>query len=502
MKKSLLFLCLLLSLSACTKTVTVIEMPTLPEIPSAVTVPFKDPIGKTVTQPDTAPTWLDFSNHVTSVNVTQVVTQALTINQQYLVIDGLVNKSIEDKINKTLFDTSEELKKYADFTQAPLYSGIYKAYPQNKTRIDSINIGSSAYFTYANLLSVNTDVNIFTNKVDPEDYHWYDYQVSKHQTFDLNTGQEINLSDLFVSGCDYVARLNELIILDIQKNSNMEVQDMYYSPEYTYLGGFKGIRGDVSFQLSRDALVLIFDQNYPEFFNYYSPTWIWIPFSELQDILAFEQRFASEDALFTTPVTAMFTNYRKTVDNPTVILVEKRDQTLVQSIITKVGTLSERHKAISESILAADQKKIDTAVKNKTPEIRYEIKIYSVGPYMNIDRALYGGDGEVFLRVTYKPDGSLLTFSDVFRAGFDYKSLIITKMKEITTENQFVDVYDYEAIFQTMKVMITKHGGNGETYLRIFNKFQIPPDSQEGTFDMSLKLTDYPNDILIKEWAD
>lgn len=476
-------------------------MPTLPEIPSKFTVPFKDPVGKAVTQPDTDTTWLDFGNQVTSINVNQVVTQALTINQQYVVIDGLVNESIEDKINKTLFDASEELKKYADFTQAPLYSGIFKEYPQNKTRIDSVNIDSYSYFTYANLLSVTTNANIFTNKVDPENHHWYDYQVSKHQTFDLNTGQEINLSDLFVSGCDYVDRLNELIMLDIQKNTNMDSQDVYYSPAYTYLGGFKGIRGDVAFQLSQNALVLIFDQNYPEFINYYSPTWIWIPFSELQDILAFQQRFDSENSLFTTPVTAKFTNYRTAVVNPTVILVEKRDQTLVQSIITKVGSLSERHKVISESILAADQIIIDTAVKNKAPEVWYKINIYPVGPYMNVDRELYGGGGEVFLRVTYKPDGSLLTFSDVFRSGFDYKSLIITKMREITAENQFTDVYDYEAIFQTMKVMITKHG-NGETYLRIFNKFQIPPDSQEGTFDMSLKLSDYPNDILIKEWTD
>jgi hypothetical protein len=121
---------------------------------------------------------------------------------------------------------------------------------------------------------------------------------------------------------------------------------------------------------------------------------------------------------------------------------------------------------------------------------------------MNIDRVLYlGGESSDFLRVTYKPDGSPLTFSDVFRAGFDYKALIIPKMKAIATENQFPDEYNYEAVFKTMKVMIFQFGDEAPV-IRVFNKFQLPPALDYGTFDIGLPITDYPNDILINDWAD
>jgi hypothetical protein len=256
----------------------------------------------------------------------------------------------------------------------------------------------------------------------------------------------------------------------------------------------------VGFYLNSDSLFLTFDQNYPEFFNDFRPSAVIIPLDKLKDILAINQRYASDKSLFETPPERKFNNYLTT--NPAEILVETRDQTVVRMVINQSDSLSVVHQAIADKIIAADKRKIDLAVKNKAKEVWYKIVASPVGPYMNVDRLLYLGveEGE-YLRVTYKPNGTPLIFSDVFRAGFDYKALIIPKMKAIPIESQFPDEYDYEAVFKTMRVMIFQFGDE-PPLIRVFNKFQLPPAIDYGTFDVLLPIKDYPNDILIKDWTD
>lgn len=498
MKKSLLSLCLFIFLSGCTKTVTITELPTLPEFPKPEMVPFDESTGRIVIQPDTNPTWFFNTLTIKYENRDVVSEDGLTTTHQYLVVDGLLNNAVESKINDTIFAMSEAFSQYTDFKLAPSYRGLLKQFPSNDTRVDAIDISTYENFNFNNLLSVITSVCVITNQPSM-DKSGCSYRVMKSLTFDLNTGKPINLSDLFVTGSDYVSRLNELVMLDIQGSAQLE-SEVDYDVDYDYLGGFTGIRGDVDFCLTSESLILTFDQNHPEFFNEFTPTAIAIPYEKLKDILAIDQRFAVDKSLFKIPPESKFNNYL--YENPTQIVVEKRDQTLVRMIINESGLLSETHKAIADRMIATDKKQIDLAVKNKVNEIWYKIVVTPVGPYMNVDRILYlGSEDDVYLRVTYKPDGTPLTFSDVFRAGFDYKALIIAKMKAIATENQFPDEYDYEAIFKTMKVMIFQNREESPR-IRVFNKFQLPPAIDYGTFDVSLSIEDYPNDILIKTWAD
>lgn len=497
MKKITLFLCLILSLSGCTKTVTVTELPTLPEFPSPESIPFKEPSGKAVSLPDTNAYWVR-NNVGWTYEENDTNDAAMSVHIQTIKMFGLIDKTIETKIQNQIDEVVEDLKQQSDFALAPRYNGLFKQYPPESVRIDAISIFTYSDFNYDNLLQVVTYACVDTNQIGFDRYGCGDYSVHRPMTFDLNTGNKINLSDLFVTGSDYVSRLNELVMLEIQSNTEALTEDSGYVTQFNYQGGFKGVRGDVAFSLGYEGLTLIFDEKYPEFLNGFNPTYITVSYRDLNDILAFQQRFASTSSLFIEKNISKANNYRFV--DPRIIKVEKRDQTKIESIITLDPSLKGLFKSLTERIIADDQKRIDAAVLSKAAYVRLTLTASAVGPYLSIDRVLYiGGESSEFLRVTYKPDGSPLTFSDVFRSDFDYKSLIISKMMEIAKEREYPDEYDYEAIFKTMNVMLFDFEGK---CVRIFNLFSHAPVSVDGTFDIIMYLKDYPNAFLIKDWSD
>jgi len=410
MKKIILILSLLLTLSACVKTETIIELPTLPEIPHPQFVPFADPKG-TVSQPDTQNYWV-YNKIATdwNQNASETLSNGTVFNYNAYEYHGLKDKTVEDKINLDIKAMVDSFKAYAEPDALPAYAGLFKQYPKEGMVINTISVSTGSWFNYDNLLSVGVTATLDTQY--PSAYEGYnaDFQYTITKTFDLNTGDEVHLSDLFVNGTDYVTLINELVLVDAVGKT--DPSPTYYEHWYQYNGGFSGIRGDINFALSPEGLILFFDHSYPEFFDEFTSAIVSIPFEKLKGVLAFQQRFASKTNLFTDTAFEKRPNYRTPISN--MIDVVTKDQTTISKVITTDTTLSSFFVKLRNQLMAADQVLIDQAVKDKRTSVYYEFSAQSAGPYMNVISTLNisGDETYKYVTLTYKPDGSIFTFAD------------------------------------------------------------------------------------------
>lgn len=496
MKKLIMLLSILMSLSACVKTVTVNQMPTLPEIPHPQTVPFKDPKGS-VSQPDKRDYWIYNKMEVDwNQNGDETLSNGVKVSWNAYEYHGLKDKVVEDKINLAIKVMVDKFKTYCEPDALPAYPGLFKQYPKVGMQIKTISISTGDWFNYDNLLSIGVTATIDTQYPSTYQDQNGDFSYTVTKTFDLNTGDEIHLSDLFVSRTDYVNLLNEFVLMDAVGKT--DPNPTCYEHWYQYNGGFTGIRGDINFAISPDSLILFFDQSYPEFFDEFTTTTVGIPFEKLKNVLAFQQRFASKTNLFTDTKIEKRTNYL--FPNNTVINVVTKDQTEISTVITTNTELSDFYVKLRAKIMVADQLLIDQAVKDKKKSVYYEFDAQPAGPYMNIfsQLSISGDDTSKIVRVTYKPDGSIFTFADAFKPGSDYKSEIIQGMKDIYTGNNFTETYDYEAVFKTLHVMVTEN--ENHQGIRVFNTFFRAPAWDEGVFDMTFDLSLHKDILLIKPW--
>lgn len=495
MKKSFIVLSALLLLSSCTKIETIIEMPTLPEFPEHEIATFAEPKG-IVAQPDTQTFWTNNQLNTNNDEGTQAsLANGVKFRMNLKRYNGLKDKTVEDKINQNIQELADQMSIYTTIESLPTYLGLFKAYPMDKLIIKTLNVTAGDSFSYDNLLSIVINADIETNYTNNMDYYQGRIRYIKARTYDLNTGDEINLSDLFVNGTDYVKLLNDLVLLDAE--SKTEPNPTGYEMWYQYLGGFTGIRGDINFYLTPFELVLVFDQSYSEFYNQFSSAEVSIPFDKLEDVLAFQQRVASESNLFTDSKLVKYENFRD--PSETQITVVRRDQTTIESTIT-LAPLSDEFTKIRDGIRELNQGIINQMVKDKNPYVSYHFSAVPVGPYMNVISTMYSNDHWDKINLTYKPDGTVLTFADVFKVGSEYKSIIIEKMKQIATENQFMETYDYEAIFRTMHIMV--YGWQDNQSIRVFNTFAMPPDLNEGTFDIILDINSHQDILKLSRWSN
>lgn len=100
-----------------------------------------------------------------------------------------------------------------------------------------------AYFEIKNnqrgILSLNLIVYSFTGGA-------HGLTIAKSLTFDVNTGQQYQLGDLFKTGSDYEKKLSDIIRKRIQ---DWDIQ---------LLGPFTGIRSDQDFYIADTSLVIYF----------------------------------------------------------------------------------------------------------------------------------------------------------------------------------------------------------------------------------------------------
>lgn len=498
MKKTLVVIvtCALL-LSGCIKYVDPAYKP-FPTFPTPKAVPFAQSHG-TVSLADSDYFWTVNRIDAPYTNLIEETTNdGVKITYEPMSISGLSNQTLQNKINALITSKINDLKKYAEFKNLPVYPGFYVAYPETKRNVTAIEIWSWAAFNNNNILSIRFDVQISITK--HVNYGDHDFTIVDSLNIDLNTGNELTLSDLFVNGSDYQTPINTLILLKSQSQTDPVPQELeYWVDEYQYVGGFTGIRGDVKFYLNYDKIILLFNENYREFKSDFSTPVITMNMSDLKDVIAIGQRFTKNGAsIYTTAVTKT-RNYLYPIH--TDVLRETVNGIKVYGEITYDDTLSDFYKTLRDSLIAADRETISKMDNALVKNVYYSFNAIPNGPYMNVFSTLNGEVG-THVRTTYKPDGSRVTLSDVFADGYDYESYFKNLIKEEAKNYwETPPVFDLDVEFDKMiPTLVLGVDYNGNCYVSLttylFDMNQYP----ETTY--SMKITDDPTKFKIKPWTN
>jgi len=502
MKKITMILVVVLSLSGCT---TYID-PTLdpfPKFPEAEKIAFEAPHG-TINQADTTYYYTINPIEIKDEDAPEETVNGALIRHPVFTVDGLIDQNVENVINAKIAAKIEALKSYADFDQLPVRPGFYAAYPESIRQVKGITIYVTPYFNNNNILSLLFSVQIFVS----HDINSYqdDFSISDGMTFDLNTGNELVLSDLFVNGSEWEYILNEQILLKSQHRTDpLDWEFTYNDSPYEYLGGFKGINGDVNFVLDEyDGTVnFLFNEQYTEFRNGFSTVQINLPMKTFKDIFAFGQRFTVDKPyLFTQgdPVAKRNYLYPSTVvrENQTIGSIE------VYTEITYDDTLSDTFKALRTKLL---KKETDYIASIKDPLIKsiyWKFKAYPEGTYMTVTSVMVFETSNHILSGTYSADGNKLTFEDIYANGFDYKARFIAAIKEELdrTASEQDKVYDPEEVFDALapSLRIYSNYYDRACIVAISNDFIFDAAWDPGYFTFSDLVTDDPDVFKLKPW--
>lgn len=198
------------------------------------------------------------------------------IDKYYHQINGLINKEIETKINEHIENLINmeiiEVEKFINSLE-------------NNPNIDYISTNAHVNYSCNNVMFLDYSSSItYTTGALLENFHF-----TKSQGFDLNTGNTLNLKDLFKQDVDYNKILNDLIYMELI-NSN------YDDPDSLFMKGpFQGIRENQSFSFNEDRLLIIMDEKNEEFNTSGYPVTISIPLKAIGNELAIFDRYFDEE---------------------------------------------------------------------------------------------------------------------------------------------------------------------------------------------------------------
>ena len=187
---------------------------------------------------------------------------------EYFEIDGLKNQTVEDQINRRIKNTMDEMQK-DEFT--PPYRGISLKLKQYGNLNRTYHMYISPQFNCNNILSVSATYYMWFGDENGSNEFSYSYVIPMN--FDLSTGKELALGDLFPPGTDYIEMINR----DIDKclmTAGFDGDNREYGsyPDLALVSPFKSIKPGQKFMLDRDGnICLYFDYDTPEFFSGYHP---------------------------------------------------------------------------------------------------------------------------------------------------------------------------------------------------------------------------------------
>ncbi len=154
----------------------------------------------------------------------------------------MVNSEVQDKINKSIYESISSFKKNIE----DIYNETAKGYPEDlfekSSSSDFSGLSNFDYQIINNILSIKLNLFQFTGGAHPMTY-------VKDFNFDLSTGENLKLSDLF----------NEE-----GKKSYKEIVDKFIrdkikeNPDDYFEDGFKGIGDKVQYYLTKDHIVIFY----------------------------------------------------------------------------------------------------------------------------------------------------------------------------------------------------------------------------------------------------
>lgn len=168
-------------------------------------------------------------------------------------ISGLINKTLEEKINKSIeSDLENEVKVYADERENE---------PTSLFAMIELNAN--------NLLSIS-----FQEDYSPPLYGFL---------YRLTDGKRLFLKDIFTEGTDYLSLINQKVVEGMLRKG--EEENFLSKP-------FSTIKQNQNFVLSEDALNIVFHQGEEGFLNRNSVS---IPLSEIDDYVDVTDRYSGTE---------------------------------------------------------------------------------------------------------------------------------------------------------------------------------------------------------------
>lgn len=188
-----------------------------------------------------------------------------------------IEKKINTEIGNTLIEISDQVKAEA------LGSG-----GNEEQKVIGMNISTNVIYSCANVLFID----YYADAEFPEAGGISYVQKFMSTGYDLNTGEKLELSDLFRNDFNHEKYINEKILMYIIENN-------FDDPDSGFLSGpFEGIREDQSFSFDLSGVKIILDEKNDEFMSPDYPLSVLIPLNEIGDDLAIFERYISSENLF------------------------------------------------------------------------------------------------------------------------------------------------------------------------------------------------------------
>ncbi|MGB7605980.1 MAG: hypothetical protein WBL93_10945 [Lutisporaceae bacterium] len=211
-------------------------------------------------------------------NIVTTDGKKVEIRNNYPIISGLKDKSIQDKINNEIVEVGKTLL-------SQLEADLLKASKNNTISYSMKN--SNAYITYNFNNVIFVEYSVYIEAQLKTEKYYPMYKIVSYG-YDLNIGERIELAEIFKPGSDYKSKINNFICQYIIENN----YDDYEAEKMTK--PFQGIRENQSYTLDMWGLRIILDEKNDEFVNCGYSEQVLIPLKYLGDELYFFDRYVDE----------------------------------------------------------------------------------------------------------------------------------------------------------------------------------------------------------------
>lgn len=425
------------------------------------------------TTPVSSPPELDYliTNPITIEEVGEGDDQ--NFSYTYLTISGLKDQDVQQKINDRIKEVYDQLR----VQDLPPYRGIKTFVPEGSV-IVSEYIHTYAMGNFNHILSIAFDKSTNWKTGDgeissEEDEKFYEFTqyVSEVETltFDLNTGKEIKITELFDDDVESMEMLNGEMHRRLAR-SGAEEEGLFFDIE-TYaklVESFKGLSADQKFGVGPSGLSIILDHQTPQFDTGLSAERVFIDLDKLEDHLAVAGRFYDESRtanLFDAPVkekslvekhsdTDFYDADRQEEGHLSVTHSYKYSSQLPEKIKNK---LQEAGQVDEDKVNVLRQlEKQRNIVPHEEYLFFYEILVEGsqYGKYINVAK----------IEQSYHPDAyetnwayscydaetlKELQLGEIFREGYDYKAVILEEIKDYLGNNG--GAKEMDAVFASIK---------------------------------------------------
>ena len=413
-------------------------------------------------------------------------------------ISGLRDEEVEKKINDNLRALYDDMR---ERDVAP-YRGIRLLVTEGSTLARNY-LRSNVTYNYNNVLSVQVlNGKAYVTKDGPYGSSVTNVSTIETRNFDLTTGEEIRLKDVFADDVDYLEVLNNRISQRLLSAMPTDESNGHIG---TLISSFTGISEDQVFLLTPQGINIVLDYRTPEFDTGFGYNGISLTFQELQGVVAVNQRYYSKDAnIFLSESPALMELLAPPYHTPQV--GESRDEltenvyalasyrypeslptSMREIVMQKFEAYREK---VNELLLMTESQWLVTHNVRATQAGRFtnvtvDQSVYqSDEPFVDYEdpfRWMYGREGFVGSKSAsycFDGDGQERSLASLFVAGFDYQGVIKKALAEATSRQGiwYKESPSVEELWDDLQFSLDT------TYLRFYTR---PVDNEPIIFSVS-----------------